>query len=191
MIPAIQKNSRFILAIKLSLPIPYSFSDSHYVVDDTAINPVDVLEKCRLIKSKHNDLGLILIDYVQLMKASEKTSSHQEAMASIMGTLKEIALELSTPVIVFAQLSRFSEMADSTNRPQLSQLRGIESFADKVLFVYRESLYMNKTDDRYEQASKRGEICIVKQKSGLLTDISVSWSQQYSRFDNLETTTVE
>ncbi len=161
-------------------------------IDDTAgISPMEVRAKCRRIKSIEGDLGLIIIDYLQLMKASEKTNSRQEEVGSISRTLKEIAKELSTPVIALAQLSRATEQSGASKRPMLSHLResgSIEQDADIVLFVHRESYYMDKNDERYEAASKLGEIIIGKQRNGPLDDVPVSWTGHYTRFDNLDTT---
>lgn len=158
-------------------------------IDDTpAISPMEVRAKCRRIKSQVGDLGLVIIDYLQLMRASERTNSRQEEVGSISRTLKEISKELNVPVIALAQLSRATEQGGST-RPQLSHLResgSIEQDADIVLFVHRESYYMHKDDEGYEEACRVGEIIVGKQRNGPLEDIPISWQGQYTRFMDLD-----
>lgn len=159
-----------------------------YIDDTPGITPMEVRAKCRRIKSQEGDLGLVIIDYLQLMKASEKTNSRQEEVGSISRTLKEISKDLKVPVIALAQLSRATEQGGST-RPMLSHLResgSIEQDADIVLFVHRESYYMNKDDEGYDEACGVGEIIVGKQRNGPLEDIPVSWQGQYTRFMNLE-----
>ncbi len=159
-------------------------------IDDTAgISPMEIRAKCRRIKSQAGNLGLIIIDYLQLMKASEKTQSRQEEVGSISRTLKEIAKEMMVPVIALAQLSRATEQNGSSKRPMLSHLResgSIEQDADIVLFVHRESYYMDKNDEGFEEASRLGEIIIGKQRNGPLDDVPVAWTGMYTRFDNLD-----
>ena len=166
---------------------------SIYIDDTPAITPIEVRAKCRKIKQHEGDLGMIIIDYLQLMRSSEKTNSRQEEVGSISRTLKEISKELKTPIIALAQLSRATEQGGST-RPQLSHLResgSIEQDADIVLFVHRESYYMTKDDIDFERASMIGEIIIGKQRNGALEDIPVAWTGKYTRFDNLDSNYTE
>ena len=162
-----------------------------YIDDTPGISPMEVRAKCRRIKSQEGDLGLVIIDYLQLMRASEKTNSRQEEVGSISRNLKEISKELKVPVIALAQLSRATEQNGGNKRPMLSHLResgSIEQDADIVIFVHRESYYMNKDDEGFEEAERVGELIIGKQRNGPLEDIPVCWEGQYTKFSNLDTT---
>jgi len=157
-----------------------------WIDDMPGSTPLDIRAKARRIKHQNGDLGLIIIDYLQLMKANEKTSNRNDEIGSISRTLKEIAKELEVPVIALAQLSRATEQR-TTKRPQLSDLResgSIEQDADIVLFVHRESYYMEKNDSRYIEQQHIGEIIIGKQRNGPLDDIPVHWQGEITKFSN-------
>jgi replicative DNA helicase len=165
-------------------------SDSRLFIDDSSeLTPMQVRAKCRRIVSQEGDLGLIVIDYLQLMKSLEKHQNRQEEVASITRALKGIGKEFKVPVIALAQLSRAVEQSGGSKRPNLSHLResgAIEQDADAVLFVHRESYYMtDKKSTDYENSIGKGEIIVGKQRSGPLEDIPVSWEGHYTRFGNL------
>jgi replicative DNA helicase len=168
-----------------------------YVDDSGGLNVMELRSKCRRIKSeaekKGGSLGVIIIDYLQLMSGVGKQESRQLEISSISRNLKEISKELRVPVIALAQLSRAVEQrAGGNNRPMLSDLResgAIEQDADLILFLYREAYYLEmkkETDgEDYERIKNVGEVIIGKQRNGPLENISLSFVGRYTRFDNL------
>lgn len=154
-------------------------------IDDTpGINVLELRAKARRLKSREN-LGLIIIDYLQLMESVEKSESRQHEISQISRALKGIAKELDVPVIALSQLSRAVEQRGGDHRPQLSDLResgAIEQDADLVLFVFREHLY--KQDD--DSLKNIAEIKIGKQRNGPIGTINVSFIPEYASFDNLD-----
>ena len=136
---------------------------SNLIIDDTpGISIGELRSKCRKYKLEHN-LGIIIIDYLQLMTGSKKTDSRQQEISDISRSLKEVARELNVPVVALSQLSRAVEQRPD-HRPMLSDLResgAIEQDADVVMFIYRDDYYNHDTD-------KKGiaEIIIAKQRNG-------------------------
>lgn len=135
---------------------------------------------------KTKGLGLIVIDYLQLMNGGtgRKTDSVQQEVAYISKSLKGIARDLNVPVIALSQLSRAVE-SRSDKRPMLSDLResgAIEQDADVVCFLYREQYYKPDTIDKKNQA----EVIIAKQRNGPLGTVNLAWLGQYTKFENLE-----
>ena len=118
---------------------------SHLIIDDTPGISIGALRnKCRKFK-RDNNLGLIIIDYIQLMTAGGRSESRQQEVSEISRALKGIARELNVPVIALSQLSRAVEARDN-KRPMLSDLResgAIEQDADVVMFIYRDEYYHN------------------------------------------------
>ncbi len=166
-----------------------------YIDDSGALNPMELRAKCRRIKSAHDGkLGIIIIDYLQLMHGVGKQESRQIEISTISRTLKEISKELRVPVIALSQLSRAVEQRSGDNRPQLSDLResgAIEQDADIVLFLYRKAYYLkvaNQVDtDEYKQCENTAEVIISKQRNGGQGTIPLSFIGKYTRFDNLDT----
>ncbi len=159
-------------------------------IDDTpGINVLEVRAKCRRLKKKEN-LGLIIIDYIQLMTGVEKTENRQQEISTISRSLKSVAKELDVPVIALSQLSRAVEQRGGDHRPQLSDLResgAIEQDADLVLFVFREHHYKPEEESLRNVA----EIIIGKQRNGPVGAVPVSFIREYANFGNLEETHVE
>ena len=151
-------------------------------IDDTAgISPLEIKAKARRLKAK-NDLGLILIDYMQLIQTGLKIENRQQEISQISRSLKGLARELNVPVIAVSQLSRAVEQR-SVQRPRLSDLResgAIEQDADLVVFLYREEYYKPKT-------SKKGiaEAIISKQRNGPTGTLELTFLKEYTRFENL------
>jgi replicative DNA helicase len=154
-------------------------------IDDTpGINVMEIRAKSRRLKAREN-LGLIIIDYMQLMTSLERSESRQQEISQISRGLKSIAKELNVPVVALSQLSRAVEQRGGDRKPQLSDLResgAIEQDADVVLFVYREWLYK-----REEESLKRlADIIIGKQRNGPTGDIRLSFMPEFTKFDNLD-----
>ena len=158
--------------------------DSGLVIDDTpGISISDMRSKCRKIKLEHDNLGLIIIDYIQLMTSNSRSESRQQEVSEISRSLKALARELNVPVIALSQLSRAVEQRPD-HRPMLSDLResgAIEQDADVVMFLYRAEYYKKDTD-------KPGvaEVIIAKQRNGPTGTVELAWIGDRQRFANLE-----
>lgn len=157
--------------------------ESNLILDDTASISINELRsKCRKFKLEHN-LGLIIIDYLQLMTGNSKTDSRQQEISDISRSLKALARELDVPVIALSQLSRAVEKRDD-KRPMLSDLResgAIEQDADVVMFIYRDEYYNKESNDK-----GIAEIIIGKQRNGPTGTVQLKWQSELTRFANLE-----
>jgi len=153
-------------------------------IDDTpGINVLEIRAKARRLKNQHN-LGLIIVDYLQLMSPHVKAESTQQAVSQISRALKGVARELNVPLIALSQLSHAVEQRTGDHRPQLSDLResgAIEQDADLVMFVFREEVY--KKDD--PTLENRAEIIVGKQRNGPVGKIDVAFIKKYAGFENL------
>ena len=160
-----------------------AIGESNLVIDDTpGISIAALRSKCRKLKME-NSLGIIIIDYLQLMTAGKRTESRQQEISEISRSLKALARELNCPVVALSQLSRSVESRDN-KRPMLSDLResgAIEQDADVVMFIYRDDYY-NKDSEKKGVA----EIIIGKQRNGPTGTIELAWLAQYTKFANLE-----
>jgi replicative DNA helicase len=156
-------------------------------VDDTAaLSTMELRARCRRLKSEHN-LGLVVVDYLQLMRASRDIDSREQEISDISRNLKALAKELHIPVIALSQLNRKVEER-SDKRPMLSDLResgAIEQDADVIMFIYRDEVYNKK-----EGNPKAGvaEIIIGKQRNGPVGEVELHFLKNYSRFENLSAT---
>jgi replicative DNA helicase len=159
-----------------------------YVDDTPGISLMEVRSKCRRLKSEKN-IGLVVIDYLQLMTASVKDNANREQeIAFISRGLKGLAKELDLPVIALAQLSRAVEQRGRDKRPQLSDLResgSIEQDADVVCFLYRPEYYGITTTDEGESTFGIAEVIIGKQRNGPTGTVSLHFVKEYARFENL------
>ena len=139
---------------------------------------------CRKYKLEHG-LDIIIIDYLQLMSGSGKSSSEsrQQEISDISRSLKALARELNVPVVALSQLSRAVEQR-TDHRPMLSDLResgAIEQDADVVMFIYRDDYY-NKDSENKGIA----EIIIAKQRNGPIGTVNLVWLPDYTKFANAE-----
>jgi len=157
--------------------------NSNLIIDDTsAISVSELRSKCRKLKIEKN-LGLIIIDYLQLMTGSKKSESRQQEISEISRTLKSLAREINVPVIALSQLSRAVEQRPD-KRPMLSDLResgAIEQDADVVMFIYRDDYYNKDTEE-----PGVSEIIIGKQRNGPVGTVKLAWMSQFTKFANLE-----
>ena len=151
-------------------------------IDDTpGITVSEIRAKCRKLKLEKN-IGLIVIDYLQLINGSGKASSREQEIAEISRSLKILAKEIDVPVIALSQLSRAPE-ARPDHRPMLQDLResgSIEQDADMVLFIYRDDYY----NPQGEQTNI-AEIIIAKNRSGSTGPVELLWMPSYTKFVNL------
>ncbi|MCQ4936240.1 MULTISPECIES: replicative DNA helicase [Anaerotignum] len=151
-----------------------------YIDDTPGISPMDVRSKCRRLKVEKG-LGLIVIDYLQLMSGNGRTDSRQQEISEISRNLKAIAREMESPVIALSQLSRACEQR-SDHRPMLSDLResgAIEQDADVVAFLYRDEYYFPETEKK-----NQAELIIAKQRNGPTGTVDLTWLGQYTKFGN-------
>lgn len=157
-------------------------SSSSIFIDDTAgISCLEIRAKARRLKAQCN-LGLVIVDYLQLMQTAGKVENRQQEISEISRSLKGLARELNVPVVAVSQLSRAVEQREE-RRPRLSDLResgAIEQDADLVIFIYREEYYKPKTE-------KKGiaEIIISKQRNGPTGKIELIFIKEYAKFENL------
>ena len=158
-------------------------SEAPIYIDDTpGITVTEIRAKCRKLKLEKN-IGLVIIDYLQLVQGSGKTSSREQEIAEISRSLKILAKEIEVPVIALSQLSRAVE-ARPDHRPMLSDLResgSIEQDADIVMFLYRDDYY-NEDSEKKNQA----EVIIAKQRAGSTGTVDLAWLGQYTKFANLD-----
>jgi replicative DNA helicase len=165
---------------KLTMAIS-TLSKAHIYIDDTpGITVGQIRSKCRRLKAEHG-LGIILIDYLQLIHGSGKENRQQE-ISAISRTLKGIARELDCTVIALSQLSRAVEQRQD-KRPMLSDLResgSIEQDADIVAFLYRDDYYDQETENKNVI-----EILIAKQRNGPVGKVELAFLKEYNKFVNL------
>ncbi len=159
-------------------------SDLPVFIDDTAgLTLMELRSKARRLTGE-NKLGLIIIDYLQLMRSGSKNDSREQEISEISRSLKGLAKELGIPIIALSQLNRGVESrGNKDKRPQLSDLResgAIEQDADTIMFVYRDEVYNKETLDQGV-----AEIIIGKQRAGPTGTVKVRFFNQYTRFDNL------
>jgi len=151
-------------------------------IDDTpGISCLEIKAKARRLKAQHS-LGLVIIDYLQLIQTGGRVESRQQEISDISRSLKGLARELNIPVIAVSQLSREVEKRPE-RRPRLSDLResgAIEQDADLVVFIYREEYYKPKTE-------RKGiaEAIISKQRNGPTGTIELTFIKEYAKFENL------
>ena len=156
---------------------------SNLIIDDTpGISVANLRSKCRKYKLEHN-LGIIMIDYLQLMTGSRRAESRQQEISDISRSLKEIARELQVPVVALSQLSRAVEQRPD-HRPMLSDLResgAIEQDADVVMFLYRDDYYNHDTDKK-----NVAEVIIAKQRNGSIGTVELAWLPAFTKFANMQ-----
>jgi replicative DNA helicase len=157
-------------------------SESKIMIDDTpAISALELRAKARRLKA-NNQIDLIILDYLQLMRGSAKADSRQQEISEISRSLKALARELKVPIIALSQLSRAVESRQD-HRPQLSDLResgAIEQDADLVVLLMREEYY-NQTEENRGLA----DVIIAKQRNGPVGTVKLAFIKEYMRFENL------
>lgn len=166
---------------KLTLAAGTLYEAPIFIDDTAALSVLELRAKARRLKADCR-LGLIVIDYLQLMKGRGKAESRQQEISEISRSLKALAKELDIPVIAVSQLSRKPEERHG-NRPQLSDLResgAIEQDADVILFVFREEVY-NRSEDNQGKA----EIIIGKQRNGPIGKVDLAFLDKFTAFKDL------
>jgi len=160
-----------------------NIAKSNLIIDDTpGISIAELRSKCRKYKMEKN-LGLVIIDYLQLMAGSGKSESRQQEISDISRSLKALAREIEAPVVALSQLSRAVEQRPD-HRPMLSDLResgAIEQDADVVMFLYRDDYYNKDTD-----IPGVAEVIIAKQRNGPVGTISMAWIAEQTKFADMQ-----
>ena len=151
-------------------------------IDDTAgLTPLDLRSRARRLLREHDEIGLVVIDYLQLMQASEGTENRATEISNITRALKMLAKELNAPVMVLSQLNRSLEQRPN-KRPIMSDLResgAIEQDADVIFFVYRDEVYNEDSDQK-----GMAEIIIGKQRNGPIGMTRLTFRGEFTRFEN-------
>jgi replicative DNA helicase len=177
-----------------------NLSELAFFIDDTpALSIAAIRTRARKMKRKHN-LGLLFIDYLQLIRGINKSENRVNEISEITQGLKAIAKELNIPVIALSQLSRAVELRED-KKPMLSDLResgSIEQDADIVMFIYREEYYLTRKEpsandvkhaewlSKLNQVYNVADIIVAKHRNGPIGNISLHYDSQYSKFTNLQ-----
>jgi replicative DNA helicase len=161
-------------------------NSSKLFIDDTAaLSPTEVRARCRRLMREHGQLGVVVIDYLQLMQAGDAAENRTNEISLISRSLKALAKELEVPVIALSQLNRSLEQR-TNKRPIMSDLResgAIEQDADIIMFVYRDEVYNEDSPDK-----GTAEIIIGKQRNGPIGTTRLTFLGKYTKFENFIST---
>lgn len=156
-------------------------------IDDSATaNVLEMKAKARRLKAEQ-DVGLVVVDYIQLMTGARRTDNRVQEVGEISRGLKSLARELEVPVVALSQLSRAPEQRPD-RRPQLSDLResgSIEQDADLVMFLYRQEYYHGPTDKDGNSLEGKAELIVAKQRNGPTGTVDLFFHKEYTRFDSM------
>jgi replicative DNA helicase len=157
--------------------------DAPILVDESgALNALELRARARRLHRQYGSLGLIVVDYLQLMQATSEGENRATEISEISRSLKSLAKELKVPVVALSQLSRAVEQRTGPKRPIMSDLResgAIEQDADLILAIYREEVYTPDTPEK-----GMAEIIILKQRNGPIGTIKLTFLGEYTRFEN-------
>ena len=156
-----------------------------YIDDSTQLSAIDFLTKCRRFKTKHPDLSLVVVDYLQLMSSGDKrTEGRQQEVSDISRMLKATAREISCPVIALSQLSRAAEQR-TDKKPQLADLRdsgAIEQDADTVMMLFREDYYSENENN--DLTDSKADLRVAKNRNGGTGVTHLTFKREITRFVN-------
>jgi len=158
-------------------------------IDDTpGMTLLEMRSKARRLKAD-SDIGMVVVDYLQLMSGPTNSESRQQEVSQISRGLKALAKELNVPVIALSQLSRAPEQRTGDNkRPQLSDLResgAIEQDADLIMFLYRQEFYDGPVDKDGNSLEGKAEVIVGKQRNGPTGIVNLFFQKQFTRFENV------
>jgi replicative DNA helicase len=159
-----------------------------FFVDDLSGTNINTIRaKSRRLRAERGELGLIVVDYLQLMNTTRPRDSREQQIADISRNLKFLAKDVSCPVLALAQLSRKPEERDN-KRPRLSDLResgSLEQDADMVMFIYRDSAYHDeaKAGEPHPEPRK-SELIVAKNRSGMADTVNLTFNGEFTRFDS-------
>jgi replicative DNA helicase len=152
-----------------------------YIDDTPALSPLELRSRARRLTREHGKLGLIVVDYLQLMQAQDSQENRATEISNITRSLKILAKELDAPLLALSQLNRSLE-SRTDKRPVMSDLResgAIEQDADVILFIYRDEVYNEDSKDK-----GIAEIIIGKQRNGPVGKVRLTFLGEYTRFEN-------
>jgi replicative DNA helicase len=155
-----------------------------YLDDSPGINIMDIHAKLRRVQAEKGELGLVVVDYLQLMQARGSFDSRTQEVSSMSRGLKLLSKELKVPIMALSQLSRAPETRPGDHRPQLSDLResgSIEQDADMVCFLFREEVYKQDREDLKGKA----ELIVSKQRNGPIGKVDLAFIHKFTKFGNL------
>jgi replicative DNA helicase len=153
-----------------------------YVDDAASITMMEIRSKARRLKSKEPNLGLVIVDYLQLMTSGASVENRVQEVSQISRSLKILARDLDVPVVALSQLSRAVEQRHD-KRPILSDLResgSLEQDADLVIFIYRDEYYNDESDQQ-----GLAEIHLAKHRNGPTDSVKLSFLRRYTKFTDL------
>ena len=164
-----------------------TLAEAKVFIDDTAsIGVLEMRAKARRLKADQPDLGLIVLDYIQLMGSASNAENRQQEVSQISRGLKSLAKELNVPIIALSQLSRAPEQR-TDHRPQLSDLResgALEQDADLVMFLYRAERYMQPQEAEEKGVVGKAELLIAKQRNGPTGSVDLFFRKESTRFES-------
>ena len=171
---------------KLSMTVGRLYKAKIFIDDTPALSILELRAKARRLKAEHN-VGMIVVDYLQLMQGARNAQSREQEISGISRSLKALAKEINIPVVALSQLNRALE-ARSDKKPALADLResgAIEQDADVVIFVHRPEMYgIEKDTGTGDSTEGLAEIIIGKQRNGPTDTIRLQFFKQYARFEN-------
>jgi replicative DNA helicase len=157
-----------------------------YIDDSATVTVTEMLAKAHRLK-RTEGLGLVVIDYLQLMQGTGRAENRQQEVSQMTRSLKVMAKELDIPIVLLSQLSRASEKRDKKSRyPMLSDLResgAIEQDADVVIFLQREDYY---EEDRSPDTLGKARLMIAKQRNGPTGNIQVMWRGEFTKYEEID-----
>jgi replicative DNA helicase len=160
-------------------------NEAPILIDETpALNAIEVRSRARRLMRTYGKLGLVIVDYLQLMQATASGENRATEISEISRSMKSLAKELKVPVMALSQLNRSLEQRPN-KRPVMSDLResgAIEQDADVILFIYRDEVYNPETQDKGV-----AEIIIGKQRNGPIGTVRLTFLGEYTRFENFAT----
>lgn len=160
-------------------------SGTHMFIDDSgALTPFDIRNRIKKVKKIYNDIGLVIIDYIQLIKIPGMQDNRTREISEISRSLKILAKEFDVPIVVISQLNRSVEQRND-KRPLMSDLResgAIEQDADLIIFIYRDGVY-----NKQNELNKKSEIIIAKQRNGPTGKVYLNFLPEFCKFENIQT----
>ena len=174
---------------KLSTSVGRLYKAKIFIDDTPALGVLELRAKARRLKAEHN-VGMVVVDYLQLMQGPRNAQSREQEISSISRSLKALAKELNIPVVALSQLNRAVE-ARGDKRPVLADLResgAIEQDADVVVFVHRPEMFGIEKDENGNSTEGTAELIIGKQRNGPTGSARMAFIKQYARFENLTRT---
>jgi len=164
-----------------------STSNAALALKNGAAGSADEPILVRRLQMQSTNVGIVIVDYLQLIQGPPNSASRQQEISTISRSLKALAKERNVPVVALSQLSRAPEQRAGDHRPQLSDLResgAIEQDADLVMFIYRQEVYDGPTDKDGNSLEGRAEIIVGKQRNGPIGFVNLFFHKAYTRFEN-------